>query len=110
MYELCAVIPPLSTSASLEKLFVDSLSTSLAIHQPSIPKMATLIQAQLSNGIGCKTALRIAERAVATAGPRQQFSDEKAWGEAQVIALDEILQDLEGDEFAASQMCEVIDI
>ena len=50
--------------------------------------------------VGVKTALRLVERAVCTA------SDETK--SAQLSAMEEILEDLIGDDALASKVCEVI--
>jgi hypothetical protein len=58
--------------------------------------------------VGCKSALRLAELAVTTAGRTDHDGDDKdAIGAAQIQALGEILDDLVGDEVSANELCEV---
>lgn len=57
--------------------------------------------------VGCKTALRLAERAVATAGSAPGLDGDELEA-AQQSALDEILDDLVGDEVTAQKLCEVL--
>jgi hypothetical protein len=71
----------------------------------NVDPMADLIIDRLGN-VGCKTALRLAERAVASAG-RASAVEGKELEKAQLSALAEILDDLAGDEVTAEKLCEV---
>jgi hypothetical protein len=51
--------------------------------------------------VGCKTALRLAERAVSSA-------EIPGGGAAQLRAMATILDDLVGDEATAERLCEVL--
>jgi hypothetical protein len=96
---LPAVVPLLSDTESVQKLLADSMYPgSLA----NADKMANMIIDRLGS-VGCKSALRLAERAVASAGKANGVDLE----EAQLIALAEILDDLAGDEATAANLCEV---
>lgn len=66
--------------------------------------MADLIIEQLGE-VGCKTALRLAERAVVSASTRT--SDNACQEQMQLDALAQILDDLAGDEVTAGKLCEV---
>ena len=68
--------------------------------------MASIIIDRLG-AVSCKSALRLAERAVATAGIRLGEMD-KDLEEAQLSALRSILDDLAGDDLTAQNMCEVV--
>lgn len=57
--------------------------------------------------VGCKAALRLAERAIFTAGMQQSASPEEMKS-AQLSALQGILVDFAGDEAMAAKECEVI--
>lgn len=71
----------------------------------NVDPMADLIIDRLGN-VGCKTALRLAERAVATAGRASNVTGEEL-EKAQLSSLAEILDDLAGDEVTAEKLCEV---
>lgn len=86
----------------MQKLLSDGLHADSAVH---VDRMANSIIERLGS-VGCKTALRLAERAVATAG-RGDTSDRDGLGELQLTALSEILDDLAGDAVTAEKMCEV---
>jgi len=66
--------------------------------------MANMIIDRLES-VGCKTALRLAERAVATA--EREGRNEDGVENAQLAALSEILDDLAGDEVTATKLCEI---
>ena len=63
--------------------------------------MAELIVDKLGS-VGCKTALRITERAVSTAG---LGNESHSMGSAQLAALKVILEDMASDSDAASSLC-----
>ena len=52
--------------------------------------------------LGTKTALRLAERAVSTAGSSDDMKS------AQLSAMESILDDMAGDEALAAKVCEVM--
>ena len=58
--------------------------------------------------VGCKTALRLTERAIFTAGIQKEFPSQEELKTAQLSALDELLDDLAGDEAMATRVCEVV--
>ena len=87
-------------SSSVQTLLHDSLADSIA----NVQSMADLIISRLGE-VGCKSALRLAERAVASANRDATNGDAE---EAQLVALAQILDDLAGDEVTAERMCEVI--
>jgi len=63
--------------------------------------------------VGCKTALRLAERAVAATAASDveigaNYINQTDLGRRQVTALLQILDDLAGDESTAQNLCEVI--
>jgi hypothetical protein len=86
----------------VRKLLLDSLSSESAII--NVHAMADLIIDCLQE-VGCKTALRLAERAVSMAALVQ--SDVENLEQAQLDALTLILQDLAGDQATAGNLCEV---
>ena len=87
---------------SVDKLLTDCLSCqvedSSALSAALISRLGT---------VGCKTALRLTERAVFTSGIQANTSlnDMKS---AQLAALESILDDLAGDEAVAARVCEVL--
>lgn len=97
-----SVVPLLSDAESVRTLLSDSLFSGSVVN---VSVMAELIIGRLST-VGCKTALRLAERAVATAGREDDLKGDDL-GSAQLAALDEILDDLAGDEVTAQKLCEV---
>ena len=96
------VVPLLSDVKSVDKLLTDCLSChvedSYALSEALINRLGA---------VGCKTALRLTERAVFTSGIQENTSlnDMKS---AQLAALDSILDDLAGDEAVAARVCEVL--
>lgn len=114
-------MPLLDDAVSVETL----LSYSLASTVKDPKSVATAIVERLGK-VGCKTALRLAERAVAAAsvgdgggflsttdtdGPDTDNDDgdgNSELGKRQLSALSRILDDLVGDEVTAQQLCEVI--
>lgn len=96
-------MPLLSDASAVQKLLTDSpLSESLI----KVELAAEMIIDRLER-VGCKTALRLAELAVMTAGQGSDATKESV-GEAQIQTLTEILDDLAGDEVSANQLCEVL--
>mmetsp|Transcript_109 Transcript_109/g.120 ORF Transcript_109/g.120 Transcript_109/m.120 type:complete len:631 (-) Transcript_109:66-1958(-) len=101
LFEETVVVPLLSESESVRKLLADSLTSEINL---PINAMANLMIGRLER-IGCKTALRLAERAIATAARSQGTED---ISHAQISALEQILEDLSGDELSAGSLCEVL--
>ena len=85
----------LSDADSLQELLNNCLGDQVA----DASSLSESIINRLGN-VGIKTALRLAERAVFTA------SDETK--SAQLLAMEEILDDMVGDDALASKVCEVI--
>ena len=104
IFDETLVVPLLSDGKDVEKLLAESLDT--ASVQNAKP-MADLIVNRLKS-VGCKTALRLAERAVTTATLQVGDSENSSVLEkAQLTALSDILDDLEGDQMTAKNLCEV---
>ena len=97
IFEDTLVVPLLSDSEEVEKLLTDCLSEELA----DASTMSRLIVDQLG-AVGCKTALRLAERAVVSTD--KDGEDAQA---AQAKALEGILEDLVGDDAIAAKVCKV---
>jgi len=97
IFEETLVVPLLSDAKEVEKLLTDCLPAEVA----DASSMAGLISDRLGE-VGCKTALRLAERAVLTAG--DAADDAKT---AQSEALEVILEDLVGDDAIAARVCKV---
>jgi len=91
LFEETIVVPLLSEEKEVLKLLEDSGIVT------DIRPMAKMIIEQLGT-VGSKTALRLVERAVSSSNIRK----------LQVLALEEILDDLAGDEAMASKMCQVL--
>lgn len=97
------VVPLLSDTGSVGQLLSDGLFPGSV---PNVDAMADLIIDRLES-VGCKTALRLAERAVATAGIDTASTNKEELEKAQLSALAVILEDLAGDEVTAEKLCEV---
>lgn len=95
------VVPLLSDTESVKELLTDCLPRESA---PNVSSMATMMVDRLGS-VSCKTALRIAERCIATGGREKGTNGDNE--DAQMAALAEILDDLAGDEVTASKLCEV---
>ena len=98
IFEETLVVPLLSDAKEVEQLFTDCLAEEVA----DASSMAGLIIDKLGE-VGCKTALRLAERAVLTAADKST-TDAKT---AQSEALGVILEDLVGDDAIAARVCQV---
>jgi len=99
------VVPQLSDAESIKRLFADSLHSDVA---KDIDGMADKIIGRLGSGVGCKTAIRLAERAISSAHAMSDaYGSDEELAEAQLASLEEILEDLAGDEAMASKICEV---
>lgn len=101
IFEEVIVVPLLSDAESVEKLLCDCLSD-----QVLDPKSFSETMISRLGKVGCKGALRMAERAIFTAGMQESSPDTTEL--AQLSALEGILEDLAGDEALASKECEVI--
>lgn len=104
LFDETIVVPLLSSIESVETLLLDCFSNDDSIQHSNISKMAKLIIDSLG-AVGCKTALRIVERAVVSA---QLNYDEGNLSEAQIDAIKEILEDLTSDEATSNNLCEII--
>jgi len=93
------LVPLLSEVDAVEKLLADA-----GFGENANP-MAAIINGKMGS-VGTKTVLRLGERAVATA-TRNTKGDSTAAAKDQLNALEDILDDLRGDEVAASSLCEV---
>jgi hypothetical protein len=94
---LATVVPLLDEVDSVATLYRECLSTAFDIASPD--ELAALVVERLGR-VGCKTALRLAERAVFAAGSLN--------GDAQRSAMASILDDLVGDTLTSSQLCGVL--
>jgi SpoVK/Ycf46/Vps4 family AAA+-type ATPase len=99
LFDETIVVPLLSLPEEVRTVLEDGLGE--AVINPGV--MADMIIGSLGQ-VGCKTALRLAERAVTVAA----FGDGSELGKAQLQALEEILDDLSGDQATAQTLCEVI--
>lgn len=95
IFEETIVVPLLSDVDSVEKLLTDCLSDEVA----DASSMAKVVIGRLGE-VGCKTALRLAERAV--------FTAEQSSASGQLSELEDILDDLVGDDAMAARVCEVV--
>ena len=98
MFEEVVVVPLLSHSGSVQKLLSDSLSD----HVLDAKSFSERMIGRLGK-VGCKDALRLAERAISTAGLQQIKSSPDERKLSQLSALDSILEDLAGDEALAAK-------
>lgn len=85
----------LSDVESVETLLRDCLPN----QTESASKLSKVLIGRLGT-VGCKTALRLVERAIFTAGMQGDTS--------QISALESILDDLAGDEALAAKVCELV--
>ncbi len=95
IFDETIVVPLLSDVESVEKLLRDCLPS----QAEDVRALSTALIGRLGK-VGCKTALRLAERAIFTARTQGGIS--------QISALESILDDLAGDEALAAKMCELI--
>jgi len=102
IFEETIVVPLLSDVESVQRLLSDCLSDQVQ----DATSLSEIIISRLGK-VGCKSALRLAERAVFTAGMQQNTSSDEMKS-AQLSALESILDDLAGDEAMATKECEVI--
>ena len=103
LFDETLVVPLLSDSESVRKLLADGTERSGVSVANNVDEMADMIVERLGS-VGCKTALRITERAVAMAGIGNESQDAS---EAQLTALRNILDDMVSDDAVAAKLCEV---
>ncbi len=97
------VVPLLSDAKSVENLLTDS-----GVGEDAASMGKVIIERVPGKAVSCKTALRIGERAVAAALATSEDSTGNVLAEAQLKALDEILDDTMGDEALTSSLCDLI--
>ena len=104
IFDETIVVPLLSKKEEVVKLFEDCALSELIGDKE---QMADMIVSRI-RAVGCKTALRIVERAVAAA-EHGISSEQSGNGDAniQAIRLGEILDDLVGDEGTSKELCSV---
>ena len=95
IFEEVVVVPVLSEVDSVQKLLSDC-------SQVADPHSISAAMVSRLGRLGTKTALRLAERAVSTAGSSDDIR------QAQLSAMNNILDDMAGDEALAAKVCEVI--
>mmetsp|Transcript_42451 Transcript_42451/g.99665 ORF Transcript_42451/g.99665 Transcript_42451/m.99665 type:complete len:289 (-) Transcript_42451:107-973(-) len=112
LFEETVVVPQLSTAEHVEQVI---LATSPSeIPSCDAKSMAVAITKKLGT-VGVKTVLRLVERASAMTGTVDQDGKEflsgkdstESFNQDQLRALQEILDDMAGDEVMAAQMCKV---
>lgn len=96
------VVPLLSKREDVAKLFTDCTISTLIANKE---KMAAMILDKLGP-VGCKTALRIAERSVASTGDFQSSTTELK-EDFQLQSLSTILDDLVGEEGSLTDLCNI---
>lgn len=100
------MVPLLQSTESLSKLLHDSLANAVVDDTAAselFPQMAERLLEQ-RQALGCKSALRLVERAMAVAVQ----IDGNPGTEQYLQCLDQILDDLQGDELTAGQLCDVV--
>lgn len=96
-FEENVVVPRLIAATEVEALLREAAPEAAP---PGVAgAMAEAIVGRLGS-VGVKTALRLAERAAAVAEGNEKGGDK-------LVALNEILEDVVGDEAATSRVCEV---
>jgi SpoVK/Ycf46/Vps4 family AAA+-type ATPase len=103
LFDETIVVPLLSEAEDVRTLLADGLGQVLL----PVDAMAALMIDRLGQ-VGCKMALRLAERAASTAIFLGNAANNEDLGTAQLSALEEILDDLSGDEVTATRLCTVI--
>jgi hypothetical protein len=101
IFEETIVVPLLCDAESVETLLSDCLPEKVA----DVSSMSQAIVSRLGK-VGCKSALRLAERAVFGAGMQGTSPDGMA--ARQLFEIESILNDFAGDEAIAAKECEVI--
>merc|ERR1711862_448021 len=94
LFEETVVVPLLTKSEEVEKLLLDA---NLPGIENDIKAMASLIIDRLGSA-GCKTVLRLVERAVSTTARSNQIVKDSTNNIMQLDSLKEILDDLSVDE------------
>jgi hypothetical protein len=102
LFDETLVVPLLSDAESVRKLLSDGCARTGLVTEDT-NTMADMIIDRLGS-VGCKTALRITERAVAMAGIG---NEDETVAMAQLTALGNILDDMVRDGAATTQLCEV---
>ena len=97
------MVPLLTDVESVQTLLTTGASVS-GLDVKNVKSLAEMMVDSLGS-VGCKTALRLMERAVGMAGKGMNAQDDLA--KLQENALASILEDLAVDEAAAGQVCEV---
>ena len=104
LFDETVIVPQISDAESVKTLLSDSLHSGVA---EDIDGMAEKITDRLGS-VGCKTAIRLAERAIASAhAMSNEYVSNEELAEAQLASLEEVLEDLAGDDAMASKVCEV---
>jgi len=98
LFEETTIVPLLTKSEEVKKLIEDAAIPGISEIEP----ISKLIIDRMGS-VGCKTALRLTERAVATSTSFNDIKDSD--NKAQIQALKEILDDLVSDEAVAGQLC-----
>ncbi|KAL3785167.1 hypothetical protein HJC23_013833 [Cyclotella cryptica] len=93
LFEETIVVPLLTEANSVQSLITESIDTAV-----DVDAMSNMIIDQLKE-VGCKTVLRLVERAIFTAGIQRDVTSSEA--------LEVILQDFAGDEAMALRVCTV---
>lgn len=102
IFDETLVVPLLSKREQISQLLADSALSDLIADKDGIAELIV----DRAGPVGCKTALRLAERAVATTGQQDQGAHiEKA--RLQVSCLEDILDDLSRDEGSVNDLCTV---
>ena len=95
IFEEVVVVPVLSEVDSVQKLLSDC-------SQVADPHSISAAMVSQLGRLGTKTALRLAERAVSTAGSSDDMKS------AQLTAMNNVIDDMAGDEALAAKVCEVM--
>ena len=104
LFEETVVVSLLTKSVEVNKLLSDANLSGIG---KDIDAMSNLIIDRLGS-VGCKTALRLVERAISTTARNNQYAKDSTNYVTQLVALKEILDDLSGDEDSAGKLCEII--
>lgn len=91
-------MPLLTEESSVQALLHQSLEDAA-----DVEAMSKMIIDQITE-VSCKSAIRVAERAIFAAS-NQDLSSQEELKAAQLSALKDILQDLVGDEALTSRIC-----
>ena len=102
LFEETAVIPLLTKAEEVQKLLEDADLPGLK-NAEAVSKM---IMDRIGS-IGCKTALRLTERAICTSALGNDEGSAESIEAAQLVALREILDDFLTDEASAGNLCAV---